>query len=388
MNHHHHISTGERNSEAKKVTIIGSIFDFLLGVGKILAGFFYNSHALIIDGIHSFTDVFTDIFVVAISHYSNQEPDEEHPYGHEKFETLGTVAMGAILLATAGALLYETIERLFAVKEAVIPGKPALAMAFLSILVKEFLYHYTRRVGEKINSSLLIANAWHSRTDAISSIVVLGGIILSYFGYSYFDDIAAIIVAIFIGKIGWDFLTDSLGELAESSIDSDKVDEIEKSILKIDGVKGCHNLRTRKMGHKTLIDVNIEVDEFITVSEGHEISSWVAKFLTDNYQDVTDVTVHTDVEDDMDDNYQHTFTGLLPLRSGVISMLETCWKDLPVFEDAPFIKLHYIGRRINVDLLYRCQPQVKEEILNEKVKQVEWLGEVKIWTSYEDQPAP
>lgn len=379
MNHQHHVSTNDRNNEAKKVTIIGSIFDFLLGIGKVVAGFFYNSHALIIDGIHSFSDVFTDIFVVVISHYSNQEPDEEHPYGYEKFETLGTVAMGAILLTTAGAFLYETVERLFIVKEAVIPGMPALVMAFVSILVKEFLYQYTRRVGERINSLLLVANAWHSRTDVISSIVVLGGLILSYFGYSYFDDIAAIIVAIFIGKIGWDFLKESLGELAESSLEPEKVKELEKAILKIDGVKGCHNLRTRKMGHKTILDVNIEVDEYLTVLEGHEISSWVAKYLTDNYEDVTDVTVHTDVEDDMDGDYHHTFTGLLPLRSGVMAMLNTCWKDLPVFEGSPFIKLHYVGRKVNIDLLYRTQPQVSEEELNKKIEAVDWLGEAKIW---------
>ena len=375
------MNTATRNQQARKVTIIGSIFDFLLGIGKVIVGLLFHSHALIIDGIHSFSDVFTDVFVVVISHYSNQEPDEEHPYGHEKFETLGTVALGAILIATAGALMFETSARLLSEREAIIPGTPTLVIAVISIIVKEGLYHYTRYVGEKINSKLIIANAWHSRTDAISSVVVLLGLIITQFGFVIFDDIAAFFVALFIGKIGWDFLKESLGELAEQSLDLKRVQEIEKTILNINGVKGCHNLRSRKMGPKALVDVNIEVDQYVTVSEGHEISSWVAKVLKENFDDIEDVTVHADVEDDTDGQYHHSFEDLLPLRDKVLEQLLKSWYGLNVFEPNPFVKLHYIGSKINIDLMYEAGTQLafSSNDLQYKIEDVKWLGEVIIW---------
>lgn len=377
----------ERTKEAIKVTLIGSVIDFVLGTGKIIIGFLFNSHALIIDGIHSFSDLFTDFFVIFISKFANEEPDSEHPYGHEKFETIGTTAMGAILLATAGALVYETTLRLinFNDIESAKIGAPALLMTVISILGKEAIFQYSKKVGEKLNSSILIANAWHSRTDAISSVIVLVGLVLSYFGYTYFDSIAAIIVAIMIGKVGWEFISESLKELAESSINPEKVKEFEKHILSIPEIKGMHNLRTRKMGHKSLLDVNIEVSDRISVSEGHEISSWVSKILINTFDDVTDVTVHTDVENDLGEGHVHELNDLLPLRHSVITSLDSTWAEMSPFKFIKDCRLHYRNQKIFLEFFLTEDQQApsEQEIsqLNELAKRFFWYGGITFWKS-------
>ena len=161
---HNHVQ--DRTKEAIKATWIGAFFDAILGVSKIIVGFLFFSHALIADGIHSLSDLLTDFMVVVIVKISHAEPDEDHPYGHERFETIGTVVLGFLLVAVAGAMAYESAQNLFNVEDAKIPGWPALAIAFASIVIKEALFRYTLAVGKRIKSDLLIANPWHRRTDS------------------------------------------------------------------------------------------------------------------------------------------------------------------------------------------------------------------------------
>lgn len=381
------LSSAEKKSLIKRVTIVGSIWDFLLGAFKVIIGILFHSHALVVDGIHSFTDVLSDIFVLMIARVSHEGPDKNHPYGHEKFETLGSVALGSLLLATAGALLYESFSELIKGDYGAIPGWPTLVIAALSLLVKEALFQYTYRAGEKANSPLIKANAWHSRTDALSSLVVLVGLGFTLLGYPWFDSVAAVIVSFIIAKIGFRFVRESLVELADTAIDEEKKKRIQKTIESVEGVKSCHALRTRQMGSQILIDVNIEVDIYLTASEAHEISAWTIKVLKEEYSEVKDVTVHTDVEDDRDEHtdnpYEHSFNDLLPLRQEVLKQLHTVWGDQNILDESVAIRLHYVKRKIQVELLLPLSPEssplgpalLKKE-LQEKASHLDWFSKV------------
>lgn len=348
------ITAKQKQDYAKKVTILGGIGDFILGVLKIIIGIIFHSHALVVDGIHSFTDVVSDVFVVIIAKKSHEGPDKEHPYGHERFETLGSVVLGSLLIATAGALVYDSTLNLLKGEKGQIPGWPTIVMAFISLLGKEFLFQYTYRAGERLNSSLIKANAWHSRTDAFSSLVVFIGLIFTLFGHVWVDALAAIIVSFIIAKVGWTFVKESIVELADTSASEEENKKIKEAILEVEGVKSCHALRTRKMGSNTLVDVNIEVDLYLTASEAHEIASWTVKVLKDRFSDIKDVTVHTDVEDDRldgeDNPFEHSFNDLLPLRKEITTQLKEAWSHETIFEEAVAFRLHYINRKVQAEI--------------------------------------
>ncbi len=345
-----------------KITILGSILDFFLGVIKVVMGVIFYSQSLIIDGIHSFSDIFTDLFVILVAKYSHDHPDEEHPYGHARFETLGTVVIGVSIIALAVFLVIDNVDIFIKGEVRPIPQWPTLLAALLSIIGKEWIYRKTLYVGEKLNSQLIIANAWHSRSDAFTSVLVFIGLIFAINGITVADLIVAIVLSIFIGKIGWDFVWKSIEELVDTSLAKDKRLEIEKLILSIDGVHGLHNLRSRKLGNNAILDVNIEVSPFISVSEGHEIASWVAKKVMDQFDYVYDVTVHTDVEDDRGESSAfapHEYQ-LRPLRAEIMHHLkEILGNDL--LEQIDEVHIHYLNRKVHLSLLL-LNPQVKTEI--------------------------
>lgn len=375
----------DKKKEAQKVTIIWAIGDLILGCLKIFIGKLFNSSALIADGIHSFSDLFTDFFVIVISQFAHEKPDENHPYGHGRFETLGTVVLGSALIGVGFLLIFENAKDLWFGSTQVNPGWPTIAIAALSIIVKEVSFQHTIRVGKKINSPLIIANAWHSRTDAISSVVVLVGLVLSVFGYPWFDEVVAMVVAIFIGKIGWDFLWNSIKEILETSLPNEMIEQINAEILNVDGVKSTHNLRTRKVGERVILDVNIEVSPLLTVSEGHEIASWVSKNLINKFDDIVDVTVHTDVEDDRIEGVM--FGGekkdLLPLRKEVVGkiMQQLAEYDLNHLKE---IRLHYINSRIKFEFFFNdnvVNDANFEQLLNEKCSEFSWFDKIICWYS-------
>lgn len=374
-----------RKKQAQKVTLIWAIGDLFLGVLKIFVGKLFNSSALIADGLHSFSDLFTDFFVIIISHFAHEKPDENHPYGHGRFETLGTVILGSALIGVGFLIIFESVKDLWLGTTQVNPGWPTIAVAALSIIIKEASFQHTIHVGKKINSPLVIANAWHSRTDAISSVVVLIGLVLSVYGYPWIDEVVAMIVAIFIGKVGWDFLWNSIKEILETSLPNEMIEQINDEILKVDGVKSTHNLRTRKIGEKVLLDVNIEVSPLLTVSEGHEIASWVSKNLIDRFDDIIDVTVHTDVEDDRikGEEFCAEKKDLLPLRSEVIGKLmqHLAEYDLNHLKE---IRLHYIRGRIKFEFFFNenvVNDANFEQLLNEKCSDFPWFDKIICWYS-------
>lgn len=377
----------EKQKKAVRVTLIGSAVDTLLGLSKISIGYLFNSHALIIDGIHSFSDLFTDGIVLYLGKLSHEAPDKNHPYGHEKFETIGSAALGSLLIATGGALIYNTAQNLITGENLQLAGKPTLIVAIISIISKEIIFRYSYKVGKELKSKLLMANAWHSRTDAISSVVVLIGLILGLFGYHYFDEVAALIVSLMIAKVGWNFVKESLVELADTSVNRELILKIKENILQTDGVQSCHALRTRRMAHKVLVDVNIEVSSKLTASEGHEICAWVSKNLKGSFEDIEDVTVHLDIEDDRTyrseeelNPYIHEYDQLLPLRTEVLTTLKQKFDGLLDLEKVKDIRLYYIQRKINIEMTFQVKPQEDVEELRQKLLRscadISWVGDL------------
>ena len=269
--------------EIKKVTFISIGVNTFLSIIKMVGGAAFQSNALFVDGIHSLSDIATDFFVLIISKFSREEPDAEHPYGHERFETLGTTALGCVLISVGIIICYENVVSLLIGEHAGAPNMLSLVVALISVVANEWLFRFTLKTGKKVNSNLIVANAWHSRSDALSSIAVLVGLFLTWLGFSFMDSVVAILVGFMISKVGWDFLWDSIKELVDTSVDFERIGEMKKFIQTIDGVQDLHNLRSRKMGPVAVLDVNIQVRPDISVSEGHEIATTVSNRMISNF---------------------------------------------------------------------------------------------------------
>ncbi len=371
---------------AQRVTLVGMLLDLILGILKILIGITSYSHALIADGIHSLSDVVTDIFVLIITRISHHEPDIDHPYGHARFEALGTVLLGGILVLVGVLLAYENLSRVTNAADTRIPEWPVLVVAAISVVSKEWVFHYTRKAGEKLRSNLLIANAWHSRTDAFSSIIVLVGVGGAMLGFVWLDAVAAIVVAIILCKIGSSLLWDALKELVDTGLNPEETSAMKEAVMSIEGVRGVHDLRTRKMGESTFLDLHIRVNPTVSVSEGHQIGEWVTQKLLREFDSIIDLTYHIDVENDaMTPLDLHT--PLLPLRPEVLKVLKDCWKDVPEIDKLNDCALHYLDNKIDIELFF-TKPisaqdagallQLKERLARQS-EEIEWRGNLTLW---------
>jgi cation diffusion facilitator family transporter len=349
--------------EAQRVTWISTVVDLILGVGKVLGGLVANSTALVVDGIHSLSDLVTDIMILVVNHVSHQQPDDEHPYGHERFETLGTVLLGLILIAVAGGILVDGIYRMIDIENHQMPTSLALYIAGASIVVKEALFYYNMHVGKKLNSKILIANAWHSRSDSWSSVVVLVGVAGAMMGYLWFDVLAAIVVAFFVGKIGWELTWENAMELVDTALPAEETDIIKQEIVAQPGIIGVHNMRSRKMAGKVALDLHLEVDPYITVTEGHRLSHWVSDRLIEKFEHVNDVICHIDIEDYKDTEYDE-LTRHYPLRSEIESVIGGA---LPTWKhdiNLQSMNLHYGHHGIEIELVlaHKCGAETIDSI--------------------------
>ena len=255
-----------RYREVRKVTLIGSVVDLLLGVAKILVGWLAHSQALIADGLHSLSDLATDFIVLYAAKHSHREADEDHPYGHGRIETLATVGLGIALTAVALGIGYDAVRRLNEPELLLNPGMVALGVAIVSVISKEAIYQYTRNAARRLRSNMLMANAWHSRSDAISSIVVVIGVAGAMMGHAYLDSVAAIAVAVMIAKIGFDLVRDSSKELIDTALEPEVTEAIRSEVFNVDGVRALHMLRSRRSGGDALVDLHLQVDPRISVS--------------------------------------------------------------------------------------------------------------------------
>ena len=370
-----------RAKASQKVTIIGAIIDFLLAIFKVIVGTLGNSGALIADGIHSFSDLLSDGVVLYAAKHSAEEADDGHPYGHERFETVATLGLAIILVIIGIGIIYDAFERLFSPSE-LSYNVLLLSVAALSIFSKEALYWYTLKVAKTYKSDMLKANAWHHRSDALSSIVVFIGILGSLNGYLYLDGAAAIVVGFMIIYIAWELGLGATKELVDSSIDADQVENLRNAIGRISGVNSVHSLRTRKIGHAISCDVHVQVDPFLSVSEGHIISVSVERVAKECLEDLNDVTVHIDPEDDETvEPYEN-----LPERAEALGILTKALYNNKCDGEINRIQLHYLDSKIHVDfyLPLSClkSDQSSDEILSklhETVDALEGFGKVKVY---------
>ncbi|MFA6879194.1 MAG: cation diffusion facilitator family transporter [Bacteroidales bacterium] len=291
----------ERNTEASKVTWLGFWVNMLLSVGKILAGIFGRSGAMLADGIHSLSDFITDVIVLVFMKISSKNTDQTHDYGHGKFETFATFIISVALFAVAILLMISGAKKIIASLMGNVIDKPgyiALIAAAVSIISKEWLFRKTRAVGEKINSQAVIANGWHHRSDAFSSVGTLIGISGAIFlgaQWRILDPIASIIVSVFIISVAIKLLRPAVEELTDASL-SDSVEEEIASIVKsVEGVDGMHNMKTRKSGNGYIIDVHIKVDPNMTVIKAHdEIASKIEDLLREKFGPQTQTSIHVE----------------------------------------------------------------------------------------------
>ncbi len=362
---------------ATRVTLIGALLDLVLGVAKIITGLAANSLALISDGVHSLSDLFTDAFVLIITHISHAEPDRDHPYGHRRFETMGTIALGIVLFAVASIIAFDSIERLGGDSAPPIPGWIGLMVAVISIVSKEWIYRYTKRVAELINSSLLLANAWHSRTDSFSSIAVLVGILGAMLGYPVMDSLAAIFVALMIAKIAWDLISSSLKELVDTALPKDKVNAIYAHINQLDGIVDVHELRTRQHGGRSFVDLHVQVNKRISVSEGHFLADYISGSMKKAFPDISDIVVHIDPEEDL----EHDNIAALPKRAEVEEVLYSRWQPILNKASIKRLELHYLQNQIEVDLYVDIALFNKElnDNLNDSLKGVPWFKKLTVY---------
>ncbi|HQU14574.1 MAG: hypothetical protein B7Z66_04420 [Chromatiales bacterium 21-64-14] len=336
-----------RYQASRRVTVVGAMVNVVLSVVKVVFGLQGHSQALVADGIHSLSDLVSDAMVLVAVRHGSRDADEDHPYGHGRIETVITVALGVFLILVGAGIMYDAGYRLFAPRDLLRPDVLTLVIAALSIVSKEALYHYTARAARRFRSNVLRANAWHHRSDAISSVVVAVGIAGTLAGLPYLDAIAAIVVAAMIAKIGWGLMWQSVRELIDTGLERERVVAVEHAIQSVPGVKALHMLRSRRMGSDALVDVHILVEPTLSVSEGHQISETVRARLIRQFEEITDVLVHIDPEDDATVSpSQH-----LPQRDEMLVRLRREWRGLDEARRLRRVTLHYLGGKVNVELV-------------------------------------
>ena len=340
------MSRNERYLTIRNIALISATANIILTLVTLFVGWIGHSQALIADGFHTLSDLVSDGVILIAARYSSDHADAEHPYGHGRFETVATIVVGTILLLVAFGILYSAGERLLKPELLYPPDSITLFVAAFSILVKEALYQYTMHIAKLQQSSMLRASAWHHRSDALSSVIVLIGILGSIFGITWLDAVAAIGVGLMISRIGWSLGWGGMRELVDTGLTGEELDTIKKVITSVDGVKTLHQLRTRRMGATVLVDVHIMVSPRISVSEGHQIGEMVRKTLIDKIEEIVDVIVHIDPEND--EKYPANLS--LPLRTELTKQLRDAWKTVEVSQFIDQITLHYLAGRLTVDI--------------------------------------
>ncbi len=265
-------SPAERIAAASRSTWVSVFVNLILTIAQVVVGVLAKSQGLIADGIHSLSDLVADFVVLLASHQSKKDADADHPYGHQRFETAASLVLGLLLLAVGVGMLWSAARKLEAPETVATVHIVALWVAGGALISKELLFRYMLSVAKRVKSSMLVANAWHARSDAASSLVVGVGIIGNLAGYPILDPIAALIVGFMVTKMGWSFSWDAMHDLMDRAVDEQEVQAIRSTLLETPGVAGVHDVRTRKMGDMIVVDAHIEVDACISVEAGHDIA--------------------------------------------------------------------------------------------------------------------
>lgn len=262
----------ERASAASRSTWVSVFVNVVLSIAQIAIGILAKSQALIADGFHSLSDLVSDFAVLVANRHSQKDPDEDHPYGHYRYETAASLAVGMLLLGVSAGMLWSALIKLKAPQEVPRVHEVALYVALGTLLAKELLFRYMLKVAQRVKSSMLVANAWHARSDAASSLVVGLGIVGNLAGFPLLDPIAALVVGLMVARMGWRFSWNALHDLMDRGADEQEVAAISQTLLQTPGVRSVHDVRTRKMGDMLVVDAHLEVDATLSVEAGHDIA--------------------------------------------------------------------------------------------------------------------
>ncbi|HEX8988650.1 MAG TPA: cation diffusion facilitator family transporter [Rhodocyclaceae bacterium] len=341
----------QRYREGRKVTWVSVGVNVCLTILQIGVGLLAHAQSLVADGFHSLSDLVADFLVLVANFHSRHPADEAHPYGHQRIETAASLALGLLLFGTGAAILWYAAGRLQHLD--VLPAVAPLAFwtALATIAAKEGLFRYMLHVGERLRSPMLIANAWHARSDAASSLVAACGIGGSLLGVRWLDPLAAVIVGFMILRMGWEFAWESLRELMDEGLSPEALEAIRDTLRGTPGVLDVHDLRTRRMAHQALVDAHIRVDGRISVSEGHRIAESARRRIVSAHSHVLDVLVHVDPEDDSQPGKISSLD--LPERDALIGELrDMLGLDERGIEKAVF---HYLGEKVDAEVFLAPQ---------------------------------
>lgn len=334
--------------QKQRAAFMGMAVNLPLAVAKIGAGYFGGSQALIADGIDSASDIVCDALVVGAVRVGRHRADREHPYGHARIETAATTLIALMLLVTAAVIGYHGIVSLL---DTVPAGQPAfwtLIVAAASVVLKEGMYWYTLRVGRRARSALIESNAWHHRSDALTSLVALAAIAGAMLGFAALDAVGAVIIAGVIAVVGLHYGWQSFRELVDTGLDTTRLAKVRNEITAVPGVRRMRRLRTRTMGgHDAFADVGVFVDPYVSLTEAHRISEAITARLVANVDEVADIIVHIEPDGHADSQAAHA----LPLRQEIRTRLEAAWAHISAADDIQRMTLHYLDNEISVELL-------------------------------------
>lgn len=373
------LNTPERLAAAQRATWSSVVVNLLLTIVQLIVGWIAHSQSLIAHGLHSFSDLLSDFLVLWANHQGAHPADAAHPYGHARIETAATLVLGISLTLVGGGILLAAGQQLQNLGEVPAVEPLALWIALLTLAAKEGLFHYLKAVAERLHSAVMMANAWHTRADAASALVVAVGIAGSLMGWRFLDLLAAVLVGFMIARMGLQFALEALRELVDTGLSEDEVAAIRATLAETPGVVDLHELRTRRMAHQALVDAHIRVDPRISVSEGHRIAEAARRRVLQAHPAVLDVLVHVDAEDDSLTAPRTDFPERTALEAHLRELLGT---DAPAFERST---LHYLGQKIEAEVFFResVSPQALAAIerrLADRLTNDPWVRKVVLHT--------
>ena len=279
---------------AVKVSVVSIVGNIALSLLKLLAGIFAHSGAMISDAVHSASDVFSSIVVIIGVKLSARDSDDDHPYGHERLECVAAIILAMVLLVTGLFIGYKAVVNIVSgdYENLAVPGVLAIVAAVVSIVVKEAMYRYTKHYAKKLDSGALMADAWHHRSDALSSVGALIGVVGARMGFPVLDSVASLVICVFIAKAAFDIFKDAVDKMVDHSCDKETEDELWECVMNQDGVIGVDLLNTRLFGNKIYVDIEIAVDGDLTLREGHAIAERVHSTIERNFPKVKHIMVH------------------------------------------------------------------------------------------------
>jgi len=333
-----------RFQEGQRITWVSVAVNILLTAMQLVVGFAAHSQSLIADAMHTLSDIVSDGFVLFANRKGAEAPDADHPYGHGRFETAASLVLGLLLAGTGAGILIAAAGRLQDIGSAPPVGVAAMWAAMFTLAAKEGLFRYMLATAERLRSPMLVANAWHARADALSSLVVAAGIGGALIGFNFADAVAAIIVGAMIVRAGSRFAWAAIRELIDTGLSAEEVAAIRHTIASTPGVLGMHELRTRRMAHQVLVDAHVQVNPRISVSEGHRVAESARQQVLDNHPEVLDVLVHVDAENDLLGNAATQLPDRAFLLAHLSALLDA---NPPEFERTI---LHYLGTRVEAEI--------------------------------------